>query len=79
MRYTHKQETDILKFLASHPFQYIDFGGDVWESQIIGVNYAHQNVMLRDFCEYTIDEIINSEGFTNKDIDVKWKKLIKEL
>tara|TARA_R110000823_G_scaffold290446_1_gene408741 strand:- start:758 stop:1030 length:273 start_codon:yes stop_codon:yes gene_type:complete len=79
MNYTHKQDTEILKFLAQYPFEEIDFGGDIGCTQIIGVNYASQEILLRDFCEYTVAEIIESEGFRDKEIDKTWKEFLNSL
>lgn len=78
MKYTHKQKTNILKFLAQYPYQEIDFG-DEGVSQIIKIDYAGQEVTLRDFCEYTIEEIIDTNGFRDKKIDAKWKAFLKTI
>lgn len=78
MKYTHLQKTDILKFLAQYPFKEIDFGKE-GSSQIIKIDYASQEITLRDFCEYTIEEIIDTNGFIDKEIDKKWKTLLNSI
>lgn len=60
MEWTHKEKTEILKFIAQHPFEellFIDNENDV--SQIIGVNYTSQSVLMRDFVEYSVEEIMS--------------------
>ena len=78
MNYTHQQKTEILKFLAQYPFEEISFGKD-GVSQILKIDYASQEVTLRDFCEYTVEEIINAEGFRDKEIDLKWRSFLNAL
>jgi len=76
--YTHQQKTEILKFLAQYPFKEIDFDED-GVSQIIKIDYAAQEIGLRDFCDYTIEEIINTNGFRDKEIDKKWKAFLNAI
>ena len=78
MKYTHKQQTEILKFLAQYPFEEIDFGEE-GVSQILKIDYATQEITLRDFCEYTIEEIIDTDGFRDKEINKKWKTFLNAL
>ena len=78
MNYSHQQKTEILKFLAQHPFEEIDFG-EQGVSQILKIDYASQEITLRDFCEYTPEEIIATKGFRNKKIDKEWKMFLNAL
>ena len=78
MEYTHQQTTEILKFLAQYPFEEIDFGEE-GVSQIMKIDYASQEVTLRDFCQYTVEEIIGTNGFRDKEIDLKWKLFLNAL
>lgn len=78
MKYTHKEKTEILKFLAQYPFEEIDFGED-GGSQIMKIDYVAQEIVLRDFCDYTIEEVINTNGFRDKEIDKKWKAFLNAL
>lgn len=78
MEYTFQQTTEILKFIAQYPFAEIDFGNDE-VSQILKIDYASQEVTLRDFCQYTVEEIINTNGFRDKEIDEKWMVFLNAL
>jgi hypothetical protein len=78
MAYTHKQKTDILKFLAQYPYEEINFGEN-GVSQIMKIDYPAQEVTLRDFCEYTVEEIIDTNGFEDIAIDKKWKAFLKNI
>ena len=69
----HREDTFVLKFFALHPFKEV-----YWEegdnTQIIGVNYAGQEIKLRDFCEYGIKEILDLK-FVDKEIDGEWSMI----
>lgn len=79
MEQIHPLTTNLLKFLAQHPFEEIMLDAD-HSSQILIINYATQEVTLRDFCEYSVWEIVSkSLGFKNPEIDKEWKKLIESL
>ena len=78
MEYTHQQKTEILKFVAQHPFEEIDFGTE-GASQIMKIDYAAQEIVLRNFCEYTIEEIIDTNGFRDKEINKKWEAFLNAL
>ena len=78
MKYTHQQKTEILKFLAQYPYEELDFGDDEY-CQIVKISYAVQEVTLRDFCEYSVEEILELKGFRDKEIDKKWKDFINSL
>jgi hypothetical protein len=78
MSYTRNQKTEILKFLSQYPFEEVYFSKDCF-SQILIINYATQDVTLRDFCEHTIHEIITSKGFKDKEINSKWRAFLDGL
>ena len=78
MKYTHQQKTEILKFLAQYPFKELDFEENGY-CQILKIDYACQEVTLRDFCEYSVEEIIELKGFRDKSINKKWKDFINSL
>ena len=78
MKYTHSQKTDILKFLAQYPYEEINFVGN-GVSQIMKIDYAAQDVTLRDFCEYTVEQIIATNGFMDVEINEKWNAFLKTI
>lgn len=78
MKYTQIQIIEILKFLAQHPFEEIYFGEEGF-SQIIKINYASKEVTLRDYCEYSVEDIINTNGFKDELINSKWIEFLKNL
>lgn len=74
-RLTFQEDIEVLKFLAQYPFKEIVFkedNGDLYPIQIVAVHYASQEVTLRDFNQYTVKEIILSEGFCEDEIQMKW-------
>jgi len=77
-KYTHEQQTEILKFLAQYPFEEIDFGENR-VSQIIKIDYAAQEITLRNYFEYTVETIVESKGFRDKEINKKWQLFLKKF
>jgi hypothetical protein len=73
-----EQKFLVLRFLAKYPFEAIDAGHDEF-SQIIKINFAAQEITLRNFCEYSIEEIVDSKGFKNKSINKRWKVFLNKL
>lgn len=72
------KQTKLLKFLAQHPYKELEYqDGDV--CQIMKIDYPGKEITLRDFCEYSLKEILEMKGFKDKTIDIEWKKLIKSL
>ena len=78
MKYTHQQKTEILKFLAQYPYEELNFGNEEY-CQILKIDYAAQEVTLRDFCEYSVGEILELDGFREPEINNKWKDFINSL
>lgn len=75
----HKRRVDKCKMFAQHPFEQAALIDDPegWSSQIVGVNFASQTVMLRDFNEYDVDElrlIIEIEAEEAIIVDLKKRK-----
>ena len=85
MKYTYEQKIAILKFLAQYPFEPMDFGkccnNDYYKikSQIIKIDYARQEITLKDYCEYTVEEITDTNGFCDKQINKKWVAFLSAL
>ena len=69
------QGTELLMFIAQHPFKEINL--EFGPTQIIKIDYAAQEVTLRDFCEYTLLEIMQSDGFRDVEIQLRWLELIQ--
>ena len=78
MDYTQDPKTEILKFIAQYPFKEVYFGGDGF-SQILKIDYSAQEVTLRDFCEYEVDEIIRIGLFKDTEIESKWRFFLNSL
>lgn len=51
------RKIDKCKMFAQHPFEEARILGDGVSLQIVGVNFANQTVILRDFYEYDVDEL----------------------
>lgn len=80
MEWTHKEKTEILKFISQHPFEELLFSEDEnYVSQIIGVNYASQEVLMRDFVWYSVEEIMSLNGFKDKNINSQWNLFLESL
>lgn len=78
MRLTLPQEVELLKFIAQHPFAEIDLTNDD-ASQILIIDYAQREVTLRDFCTYSVLEIINeTNGFKDPKINKQWLALAQK-
>lgn len=70
----HAARLALAKFIARYPFEEIQGLRDKSNGgQIIAVDFSLQEVKLRDFCDYDVDEVVKEYSFKDSRINRLWK------